>query len=243
MQSAAIEWAVDQVLRGLSGGAPPSPSLAMFLLRAYADQGRRDVRDALEGALAQGLDIVSGEPDPGERCEWLRLFDQAASISTDERLGDAVRSSIASAVDDLERLVGSQYEPGEGLDGGGLDDHLRRALALLAAFEITGRLPYAMLAEELVQVVRRRWWDEERGLFGHDFESDCRGTQLLCRLAALHEDPTYTQAVAIAHRSPYRVDAERVLASLDSVYRNHEPAAAAYGLALVEWLALTSNLH
>src|SRR5262249_13089979 len=138
-----------------------------------------------------------------------------------------------------------KYEPGNGLEGEGLGEHLRQALALLAAFEITGRLPYSMLAEELTEIARRRWWDGERATCGDDFESDCRATQLLCRLAALHQDPSYQQMVSVVSRSPYRADAERLLASIETQYRahRHPSAVAALGLALVDWLALTDDLH
>ena len=245
MHAAAIDWAVDGTLRSLAGGTSPSAAVVMLLMRAYALYGREDVRGALEDALARGLESVNGEPHPAERCEWLRVFDQAASLSNDERLAETLRSSLARAVEGLERLVGSKYEPGEGLQGEGLGEHLRQALALLAAFEITGRLPYSMLADELAEVIRRRWWDGERATFGDDFESDCRATQLLCRLAALHEDASYQQMVNVAGQVPYRGDAERLVASIESRYRDHDhgTAAVALGLALIDWLALVDNLH
>ena len=244
MHAAAIDWAVDGTLRSLAGGTSPSAAVAMFLLRVYTLDGRENVRGALEDALARGLELVNGEPHPAERCEWLRVFDQAASLSNDERLAETLQSSLARAVEGLERLVGSKYEPGEGLHGEGLGEHLRQALALLAAFEITGRLPYSMLAEELAEVICHRWWDGERATFG-DFESDCRATQLLCRLAALHEDTSYGQMVNVAGQVPYRGDAERLMASIESQYRDHGhgTAAVALGLALVDWLALDDNLH
>jgi hypothetical protein len=245
MYAAAIDWAVDGVLRSLASGTAPSAPVVMFLLRVYTLDGRVNVRDALEDALARGLELVHREPSPGEWCEWLRVFDRAASLSSDERLAEMLNASVARAVEDLERLVGSKYEPGEGLEGEGLGEHLRQALALLAAFEITGRLPYSMLAAELAEIARRRWWDGERATFGDDFESDCRATQLLCRLAALHEDASYQQMVTVVSRSPYRADAGRLLASIETQYRDHhQPAAvAALGLALVDWLALTDDLH
>ncbi len=70
---------------------------------------------------------------------------------------------MQDAIDQLERVVGGSYRPGEGLvrdlDGvrarGSVDDHVRGASALLTAFEITGRLPYSMLAEELIAVAGR----------------------------------------------------------------------------------------
>ena len=64
------------------------------------------------------------------------------------------------AIDELEHAVAASYRPGEGLVGSGpaagrgsADDHVRAASALLTAFEMTGRLPYSMLAEELIAVI------------------------------------------------------------------------------------------
>jgi hypothetical protein len=248
MHEASLDWAVGAALRGVANGGSPSPALVSLLLRAYtlhsyAQRRALDVRGALENALTQGLDLVSREPDPAAQCEWLRVFDLAESISGDERFAATKRASIASAIDGLERTVSSRYEPGEGLEGLGVDQHLRCALALLAAFDITGRLPYSMLAEELVQVARRRWFDSARATFDGDFEIDCRATQLLCRLAALHEDPVYSETVLVARPLTYRTDAERMLKTLEPDHRDHEPAAVNFGLALVDWLALAQDLH
>ena len=60
--------------------------------------------------------------------------------------------------------IGGSYRPGEGLvrDRDGvrvrcsLADHVRGASALLTAFELTGRLPYSMLAEELMAIAGAR---------------------------------------------------------------------------------------
>src|SRR5205814_10059393 len=58
---------------------------------------------------------------------------------------------VPPAIDELERVVGSAYRVGEGLTGGSVADHVRLASALLTAYEVTARLPYSMLAEELLQ--------------------------------------------------------------------------------------------
>ncbi len=55
MNAAAIDWAVDGVLRSLASGTAPSPPVVMFLLRVYPLDGRENVRDSAEDALARGL--------------------------------------------------------------------------------------------------------------------------------------------------------------------------------------------
>src|SRR5207244_6229805 len=84
------------------------------------------------------------------------------------------RQLVPAAIDELERVAGAAYRPGAGIarrvaepDGerGRLADQVRAASALLAAYVRTARLPYAMLAEELMQFARRTLWDEPAGGF------------------------------------------------------------------------------
>ena len=79
---------------------------------------------------------------------------------------------IAAAIDEMERLIGLLYRPGGGVKhaagntaDGELGDHTDAARALLTAYAVTGRLPYAMLADDLMQFARRCWWDDEQGGF------------------------------------------------------------------------------
>lgn len=161
----------------------------------------------------------------------------------------AARDLIATAIDEMERMVGRIYRPGEllarSLDDpdepdGELLDHVETASALLTAHAMTGRLPYSMLAEELMRVARRTWWDQSGG-FGagptaESLVTACEAARLLCRLALLHEDEEYRAAAVIATDSDYLADAERTLASLVSSYREYGIAAAIYGVALDELL-------
>ena len=71
---------------------------------------------------------------------------------------------MQDAIDQLERVVGGGYRPGDGLVArsatasrrrGSVADHVRGASALLTALELTGRLPYSMLAEELIAIAGR----------------------------------------------------------------------------------------
>jgi hypothetical protein len=109
------------------------------------------------------------------------------------------------------------------------------ASALLTAFERTGRLPYSMLAEELIQAERRGPWDDG------DLPIHCGAVRVLCRLAALHADDQYRGAAVIASGADYRGDASRILESQSARALDHARSSpdesAAYGLALGEWLA------
>jgi len=142
---------------------------------------------------------------------------------------DLAGALIADAVDRLERIVGESYGPGEGI--GDYADHVRAAGALITAYEVTGRLPYAMLAEELMQASKRVSAVES------EFTVECEAARVLCRLAALHHDADYRAAAIVAPNADYRADASRTLAALAPRARGED--APMYGLALSELLALT----
>jgi len=142
--------------------------------------------------------------------------------------GDRAAPLIAAAIDQLERIVGDSYEPGEGI--GDYADHVRAAAALITAYDVTGRLPYAMLAEELMQA-------SARVSAGRDFTIECEAARVFCRLAAVHDDDDYRAAAVIAPGADYRADASRMLAALSPRARIED--APIYGLALSELLALT----
>jgi hypothetical protein len=156
----------------------------------------------------------------------------------------------AAAVDELERVVGLSYRPGAGIGGGtaaaagGLDDHIVTAHALLTAYRVTGRLPYAMLADDLLQFARRRWWDEDEGAYRGAvtavdpetawFVVNCEAARALCRVAYLHADPEYVGAAVVAEGCNHAADAHRVFARLAPVAEAYGLAGAVYGLALDE---------
>jgi hypothetical protein len=158
-----------------------------------------------------------------------------AMYSVDARLraadigADREGALVAEAVDDLERIVGESYGPGEGI--GDYTDHVRAAAALITAYEATGRLPYAMLAEELMQASKRV------SAAGTDFAIECEAARVFCRLGALHDDADYRAAAIVTPNANYRADASRILAELSPrALGEHAPP---YGLALSELLALT----
>ena len=167
-----------------------------------------------------------------------RIDELSASVEACLRAAEIVDPGelVQDAIDRLERVIGGSYRPGDGLmrDRGGIrvrcsvDDHVRGASALLTAFELTGRLPYSMLAEELIAIATR-----DAG----GFVIQCEAARVLCRLAALHDDPGYRGAAVIAAGADYRAEASRILAAESARAREGTPsAAAAYGLALLDLL-------
>jgi hypothetical protein len=164
---------------------------------------------------------------------------------------------VQEAIDRLERVMGTAYQPGEGVShtisgsasDGGLTDQVSSASALLTAYGMSGRLPYSMLAEELIRYALRTMWDEQNGGFfaapgGLDrqkpFEGNCEAARALCRLAALHLDDAYVEAAVTAPESDYARDAERTLTSQTALLGQSSGHAGCYGLALSEWLGLQS---
>ena len=139
---------------------------------------------------------------------------------------------VPGAIDELERVVGGAYQPGEGVHGGP-PDQIHAASALITAYEITGRLPYSMLAEELIQLARQSPPPE------NDLVLHCETARVLCRLAALHDDAAYRGAAVIAVNADYRGDARRILTAQSARALDASPhELAIYGLALGELTAL-----
>jgi hypothetical protein len=168
------------------------------------------------------------------------LRDGLASVDACLRASAVVESVdlVSRAVDELERIVGDAYRPGAGLierasAPASSADHVRAAMALLTAFEYTGRLPYSMLAEELMQITLRRLAEEA------EFVTCCEAARALCRLAALHDAAEYRAAAIVAPDADYRGDAGRLL-ELQAPRVAAAPIAdaALYGIALRELLSL-----
>jgi uncharacterized protein YyaL (SSP411 family) len=110
---------------------------------------------------------------------------------------------------------------------GSLTDHVGLASALLTAFHLTSRLPYSMLAEELVQTSMPTIAGDP------PFGEACDAARVLCRLAALHDDADYRASAVIAD-ADYRADAERVLERLAARLDESGADLALFGLALSE---------
>jgi hypothetical protein len=238
---------------GPSDGDAPSAecqaeSLLMFVEAVGLSEDERLV--AAVGELLARLE--ARWPSRGAVTPAMRSLDACLSAARLEHL----KTHVPPALDELERIIGLAYVPGDGVarvmgrhsrEPGGLMEHATSASALLSAYRVTGRLPYPMLAEELMQHARRSWWDDERGGFRREivtgtsderFLAGCLAAQVFCRLAALHQDPEYRQIAVIAQQSDYAADAGRALDSLAEECRTIGIGAASYGLALTELHAL-----
>ncbi|HEY7286064.1 MAG TPA: hypothetical protein VH497_11505 [Vicinamibacterales bacterium] len=140
---------------------------------------------------------------------------------------DEHRSLAQPAVDQLERIVKASYRPGSGV--GHCADQITLAGALLSAYQLSGRLPYSMLAEELVAAARPFMENE------CDLTTACHAVRALCRLAALHSDDHYRRAAVVAPSSDYRREAVTLLERRsDEAALGDAAAAAIYGVALLE---------
>jgi hypothetical protein len=175
------------------------------------------------------------------------------------------REIVPAAVDELERLMASAYRPGCGMSraivrragvAAGthpacLGDQVRSASALLTAYSCTDRLPYGMLAEELMEVAHRTLWDEETGGFAEavvvggagtpaaarPFGLNCEAARVLCRLAALCETEEYRARAVLAPDADHRGQAVRTLEALERCCRDQDvDSSAIYGIALDECL-------
>jgi len=156
------------------------------------------------------------------------------------------REVAAEAIDALERVVARAYRPGQGMShemaktvfvSGGLSDHVRSASTLLTAYQLTARLPYAMLADELMQSVLRTPPAEPAGR-DLSFALRCDLALVFCRLAALHRGEEYRRTAVLAVHEDYAGDAAETLAALASSVPDWGVDAAPFGLALAEWLNL-----
>jgi len=136
----------------------------------------------------------------------------------------SLHSLAADAVDALERTMARSYEPGEHI--GSFADQVRAASALLAGYRLSGRLPYSMLAEEVMQTAI--------GTEAVDLDTACEAARVLCRLAVLHDDPQYHATAVLVSGADYRADAARLLGAHAAEAAQRGAAAAIYALAQLE---------
>jgi hypothetical protein len=159
--------------------------------------------------------------------------------------------SVQRSVDELERLVAAAYQPGEGIVEATFEGRPRLASqfivasALLTGFERTDRLPYSMLAEELIQFASRSFRDAAGAGFtdGDDapdtsaastFAINCEAAAVLMRLAALHASADYRRDAVLAAGADYGRDATHILARLAPAAVELGLAGAVYGLAAAD---------
>jgi len=193
-------------------------------------------------ALLDGVRVRWSKREPGAVDEIMRSV-EACLLCVN--LPEA-RELAAEAVDALERVVAGAYRPGQGVSHetapttyvrGGLADHVCSASALLTAYSLTARLPYAMLADELMQSVLRTPPEEPDGCDA-PVMLNCELARVYCRLAALHCDDDYRRTAVLPVDEDYAADAGRTLNALAPAVRGWGVEAAPFGLALAEWLDL-----
>ena len=242
------------------------PSLAAALDQPFDARSRRDraaflrvfveaaaVADdprvsAAVAALAANLRAGFGSP--------IRVDESFAIVEACLIAADVLdpRTIVPNAIDELERIIGATYRPGGGLaydrdaaggSRGALGDHVLAASALLTAYRATARIPYAMLAEELMQFARRTLWHGDTGAFtagagacDGQFTAICAAARVWCRLAALHAEDDYRAAAVIVPDAAYLAEAAGILNAPAITAEARGLAGATYGLALAEWLGL-----
>ena len=251
------------LLRGYAatGRADVGDALGVALAAALARQSDDAVERAILFVEAAGLsDDERMSAAAAQAVEDLRrLWAADAATAPVMRAIDVVIQSIerglssaddllAPAVDHLEHVIGHVYRPGAGVirrDADGVEraafvDQIATALALTTAYRMTARLPYAMLAEELLQFARRTWWDAGRERFAggesDSFVANCDAVRLLATLGDLHEDQEYRHAAVFAPDADYLADARQLLAALEHAVPPSDDERAAYGIALHDWL-------
>lgn len=248
----ALARAIDEVVCPQTPGGPGESDRAAEWLLLFVEAARLSEDDRLRATIGALVARLHGEwPNRGAVASAMRSLDACLSAAPFLSSND----HVTAAIDELERVIGLTYVPGDGLtraldpssrEPGALLEYATAAAALLSAFNVAGRLPYPMLAEELMQFARRSWWNDEQGGFtaadssadrggeAERFIASCEAARVLCRLAVLHGDPDYRQVAVIAHASDYATDAQRTLQAVAAVSQSVGLGAAVYGLALGE---------
>jgi uncharacterized protein YyaL (SSP411 family) len=162
----------------------------------------------------------------------------SAMLAAADAIGEAPLAS--SAIESFERLLLATYRPGDGVAhfAGGprglLVDQVSAVRACLDAYDASARLPYRMMAEELVHFAVRTMWDGEggfvdrtRALADEDphaatrplkpFVHNCELAIQLRRLADVTEDSAFTERAR------------------DTLHAMH-PHAAAHGALAAQYL-------
>ena len=238
--------------------------LGAALARELDRQAQQGCEDDCEGWIAVFSEAAAISDDPrlsraavdllgGARTRWSSR--EPGAVDEVMRAVEAcllcvnleeARALAAEAVDALERVVAGAYRPGQGVSHettpltfvrGGLSDHVRSASALLTAHRLTARLPYAMLADELMQSVLRTSPEEPNGL-DVPVALTCELARVLCRLGALHRDDEYRRTAVLPVDENYTETARRTLTTLLPSVRDRGVEAAPFGLALAEWLTV-----
>jgi hypothetical protein len=99
---------------------------------------------------------------------------------------------------------------------------------------LTVRLPYAMLADELMQSTLRTP-PHDPAVGAASAAIHCDVARVYCRLAALHRDADYRKAAVLPVDQDYATDAGRTLRAIVPAAEDRS-VEARFGLALADWL-------
>jgi hypothetical protein len=229
--SEALGQALAAALEEVPSASELVEQTAWTLLFAHAAHVSDDtrVRDAARSGVEQLRVLCAshvGSHDVTNISAHLRAVEAcltaAQVVESPTLLGDAVN--------ELEQVVAARYEPGRGM--GTLEDEIATASALLTAYALTGRVPYSMLADELVQIALRTPWVSK------PFEFNCEAALVCVRLAELHRDADYRLAAVTSTNGDYGREAARVLSDQLPQVWDLGTAAAPFGVALAQWLNL-----
>jgi uncharacterized protein YyaL (SSP411 family) len=173
-----------------------------------------------------------------------------AYLHAGEMLAD--RSLTEFGVDALDRLLAVAYLPGAGVAHGIgdhaadvrglLGDQVRASAALVDAYAASDRLPYLMLAEELMRYAVRTMWDDQAGGFR---DRTPRAGQEIGLLREPHRPLALNcEAARVLHRLGVLTDQDELralalatLGAMTSTYRSYGLWGAEYGLAAIELLS------
>jgi hypothetical protein len=235
----ALERGLTTGLEGLASENRNKAGWIQTLCEAAAVADDERIGD---GVMRAARGLCAGWPSRGAIVDAMRDVDACltAALVLDERGRDVA----GAAVDELERVMCIAYHPGEMLPrslqnpeepDGGIEEHVAAASALLTAHDLTARLPYSMLAEELIQAVRRPGGPHETGQAeGLNCAGRCALARVLGRLARLHDDDDYRRAAVIARSCDYRAEAKAELDAIAALPGASTEDAAMFGVAMDE---------
>jgi len=218
-------------------------------------QLRNDEYRDRAGAIARWTRSVMTDHDHGGffNASSPRVLDRTMYVDGNAMMAGALLRAAAlfddvwlrdSALKALEAVVVPAYKPGDGMAHvmagsdeapvrGLLGDQIHVALALIWAHAATGRLPYSMLAAEVLQFAARTMWDQTAGCFRDRVETDdpvwpfelnCHAACAFDRLAVLVDDR--------AHQDR----AHAILRSLAREYPEQDLFGSLYAVAVREVL-------
>jgi len=217
--------------------ASPDPERLLLLAEALPVADDAWMRERVSRHAAE---LSAVWPSRGSVADAARTV--ASCLAAGTALGaDAL---IARAVDELEHVVAVAYEPGDGIaqmlstrtrSTGDLATHVAMAGALLSAYDVADRPAYPMLAEELMRTVLREPPDAD--------EPPClaslEGARILARLVALQRDAEYRAIAVTRDDHDFQRVGEAWLRDAEADTTLPLPVAAAYALAVDEWLRIT----